>query len=525
MKMCAGILWNLSFRGLGRGGRAQLVLAVLACAVVVVVSGCSSGHGLRDVSSDLGSEGHSAELSLPRIVPPERWELDNGLTVLFSRDDEIPVVSGNLFLRGGNLWEPIEEFGVSIAMGDLMRRGGAGSREPEELDQRLDELSASVSSSMGQEFGRVQFGCLSSDLPEVFGIFADVVRRPRFDEKRLDLWKSQSRESMRRRVDDPSTVAVSSFNQLIFGKSPYGWVLTEADLGRFTPARVRKSYERFIQPDGALLAISGRVEREEVEKLVAKYFGSWEKRELISEASSAQSSLLPNLLAPPPAITTEPKPGIFFIELPLQQATILVGHRGVPRLTPDYLAIEVFNSIFGSGGFGSRLMKRVRTEAGLAYSVYGSVVPAVTAGKNIIFIQTKTDSAGKALSRALEELATMQEVLVPEAELQESKDALLNSFVFNFESPAKVLIRNASFQLLGYPADYDKTYMPGMREVSAEQVREVARKRWNFEDLSIVVVGNKGALTAVTEALEVRPELQSLLPIRRARFDQRLVLE
>jgi zinc protease len=494
-----------------RGGILRRLIHAVACGVVVLcVLGCVATSAVKS-----GPAEDARSLELPEIAPPERWTLDNGMTVLFAADPELPLVSGSLFIRGGSLWESMEEFGLAAAVGAQLRLGGAGDLEPEALDERLDELSASISSSIGQEFGRVQFSSLSADLEEVFRLFSTVVREPRFDKERLDLWVSQAREGMRRRIDDPSTVAVTAFNQVLFGRSPYGWALTERDLDRFTRARIRKTYERFFQPSGALLAITGRASRQQVEALVERYFGSWQA----SPHANAE------LLGPVPVPERLPAPRSVFVELPLQQATIIVGQRGVGRLTPDHLAIELFNNIYGAGGFGSRLMKRVRSDAGLAYSVYGVIAPAEAMGKNFVFIQTKVESAGKALVKALDELMELRDQAPSQGELDESRAALLNSFIFRFDSPGKVLVRKASFELLGYPSNYDERYIPGVRELEPKHIQAVARERWSLDELSLVVVGSSTALESVRDALGARPHYQMLLPLERGIFDQRLVLE
>jgi zinc protease len=492
--------------------------AVLLLAAGIVLAQCSSTTTSLDSSSSLrgapvsalseldGREG-AAEL---HVQAPERWILPNGLTVFFAKDDELPVVSGALFTRGGALLEPLEEFGTVAAMADQMRQGGAGELSPEALDERLERLSAGINSGVGQEFGRFQFSSLDRDFEEVFNLFGDVVLRPRFEPARIELWKGQARASIKRRVDDPNTVASLSVNQLLFGGTPYGAVLTTSDLERFDRVALLRSHRRFIRPNGAILTVSGRTTRSEVEQLVEKVFGKW-------DPSQAE-------LPPPPAITTVVTPGIYFIEQPLQQSTITVAQRGVPRLTPDHLAIEAFNSFFGSGGFGSRLMKKVRTEGGLAYSVFGSIMPAVTKGKNVLFLQTRTDAAALALTKALNELKDMQTTAVPESELAETKSALVDSFVFNFDSPARVMNRRASFELLGYPSDYDERYISEVKKLAPEDIRSVAQRRWDPSQFVVVIVGNRESYEKIEDLMKSPPELIKGLALKRVQFDEKLRL-
>ncbi|NDC37685.1 MAG: insulinase family protein, partial [Proteobacteria bacterium] len=102
-----------------------------------------------------------------RPTTPQRWTLPNGLTVLFLQDDELPLVSGVLYLRSGALWEPVTPVGAAGALGELMREGGAGERSADALDETLEKLSASVASSISGEFGTVAFSALSADFETV----------------------------------------------------------------------------------------------------------------------------------------------------------------------------------------------------------------------------------------------------------------------------------------------------------------------------------------------------------------------
>ena len=171
-------------------------------------------------------------------------------------------------------------------------------------------------------------------------------------------------------------------------------------------------HQRFARPDGAILVVTGNIDREKVESLATKYFGEWKPR----------GSMMP---APPP-VEVDPTPGIYFISLPFQQASVKLGHLGVPRFTPDYPEIDVFNEIFGASGFGSRLMKRVRTELGLTYGVSGAIVPGLVKGTNYVFLQTKANSVGAAIDESIKVLGQLQSKQPESEELLERKAAIAN---------------------------------------------------------------------------------------------------
>jgi zinc protease len=480
----------------------------LALAIVTTVTfGCASltGH-VAPVERT-----RADEVADFRPVRPDRWTLPNGLQVIFLKDPELPVVKGRLFLRAGALWADRYPIGTTSAMGDGMRMGGAGELSADALDKELDKLAAGISSSFSAEFGGVTFSCLSADVDRVFELFSDVTLRPRFDSERLALWKGQSLEGIRRRVEDPSTVASIAFTQIAYGESPYGRVSTSRDISSITRSDMIELHQRFVRPDGAILVVTGDIDRSNVEALATKYFGAWKPR----------GSVMP----PPPEIKDEPKPGVYFITLPFQQASVKLGHLGVPRFTPDYPDIDVFNEIFGSAGFGSRLMKRVRTELGLTYGVSGAIVPGLVKGTNYVFLQTKANSVGAAIDESIEVLEQLQQNEPRGEELSERKEAIANSYIFNFSSADDIAGRVARQELLQYPSDYDQTYLPKIESVTARAVSEVARNRWNPAKLLIVIVGNEQAYANLeTERAKPESAIRSL-PVSKLRFNEAVVMQ
>jgi len=477
-------------------------LRASAAFLLVPVCGCASLMGDSE-------DPRAAEVASFAPVQPERWTLKNGLTVLYLKDDELPIVTGKLLIRGGSLWAPNVPTGSVSAMGDQMRQGGAGKLSADALDLELEKLAATVSSTMSTEFGAVAFSCLSSDVGRVFPIFADVALRPRFEQDRLMLWKGQSLESIRRRKEDPSTVASVAFLQLVYGDTPYGKVAVEGDVAAISRDRLVALHEKFIRPDGAILVVTGRISRPEVEKLVEQSFGSWR----------ARGTSLP----PPPPVDFRPTPGVYFITLPFSQATVQLGQLGVPRLTPDYPEIDIFNEVFGSSGFGSRLMERVRTELGLSYGIYGGISPGVVKGMNYVFLQTKAQSVYPAIDEAIAVLQGMQQAPPTEGEIQEKKAAIRNSFVFNFDTPADIAGRQARLELLKYPADYDQTYIPKIEAVSPQGVQQVAQTRWDPSQFVVVVVGNEGAYEALAKSMRAKTGPLGAFELNKLGFESAIV--
>ena len=225
----------------------------------------------------------------------------------------------------------------------------------------------------------------------------------------------------------------------------------------------------------------------------------------------------------PPPITNTPKPGIYFIEKPFDQSTILLGHQGVPRHTEDSIEIEVFNHIFGSG-LGSRVYKKLRAELGLMYSGHGGIFPGLVKGTNSMSIQTKAESTGQAIIEALNLLEDVQNNPPKPSELVHSQRSIENSYVFEFESVGTMLSRMVTQEIYGYPPDYDEVYIDKIKAVSTKDIQNVARRRWDLSKIVIVVVGNANAYNRLKEIVNEPTSRLAGEIIHIAKFDEQLIL-
>jgi zinc protease len=165
---------------------------------------------------------------------------------------------------------------------------------------------------------------------------------------------------------------------------------------------------------------------------------------------------------------------------------------GTTRDNPDYYAIEVFNQFFG-GSFSSRLFSNIRSIKGLAYAVGGGVGAEFDhPGVLRLFMGTKSGTTAAAIDAFNEELDALKTNPATPAELTKAKGAILNSFVFRFDSKEKVLRERMVYEFYGYPADFLERYRAGIEEVTQEDAARVAQKYMHKDRLAILVVGKAG---------------------------------
>ena len=197
---------------------------------------------------------------------------------------------------------------------------------------------------------------------------------------------------------------------------------------------------------------------------------------------------------PPQAAAYEPAPGVYVAQQDIPQGRVQIGHRTFQRDDwghPDHFALSMMNGVLGGGGFTSRLMKRIRSDEGLAYGAYSSFgIGNYWPGNLGIGFQSKSETVAFAAKIALEEVDRMRTELVPEDELQTVKAAAIETFPSNFESAEAIASIFAQDEFLGRPHDYWRTYRANVEAVTPADVQRVAERHLLPDRLVMLIVGD-----------------------------------
>ncbi|MBI1242941.1 M16 family metallopeptidase [Umezakia ovalisporum] len=430
---------------------------------------------------------HYTDLELPplpeiKLPKYERFVLENGLVVYLMEDHHLPLVSGIALVRTGHRFEPNEQIGLASLTGEVMRTGGTQKHSAHQLNDILEQRAAIVETSIGTTSGNASFESLSEDLETVFDLFAEVLREPVFDQKQLDLAKTQGKGTVARRNDDPDNIANREFQKLIYGQdSPYARTMEYATLDNISRQDLVQFYQQYFHPNNMILGIVGDFKPQKMRSLIQAKFGNWQSHTQITH---------PQLSEIKPAHTG----GVFFVHQPqLTQSSILMGHLGGKFDSPDYAALDVLNGVLN--GFGGRLLNEVRSRQGLAYSVYAYWSARFDyPGMFIAGGQTRSDATVQFVQALQAQIKRIQTQPITPQELAFAKESTLNSFVFNFQDPSQTLSRLVRYEYYGYPADFLFRYQKAVAATTETDVQRVARQYLNPDKLITLVVGNQNAI-------------------------------
>jgi zinc protease len=413
-------------------------------------------------------------ISFPK---PQKILLPNGLLVYLFEDHELPLLDAAIDFKAGTIFDPADKAGLASLAASLMRVGGAGESTPDEIDEALEFGAARVSLYAGDDMLAGSVSAVKDRFPEALRLFASMLRAPRFDPSRLEIEKSRMLEDIRRRWDDPGTVAELNFRRLVYGAaSPWARLPENDSISRLSRDDLVEFHRRYIHPNNAVMGVAGDFDAKAMKKLLEETFRGW-----------TQAKVTP---PPVPKVKDDIPVGVHLVDRPLSQSHVEIGHLGAGRFDPDKFALKILNFILGEGGFTSRLVKEVRSNRGLAYSVGGGVGLDSDRGLFQISCSTKASSTVEAIDLIRTILRQMREEGPTEQEVKEAKEASINAFVFSVDGTANFMQAYLFYDFYNYPPDFLQTYRDNLAKVTREQVLQAARKRVNPDRLVILVVGD-----------------------------------
>jgi predicted Zn-dependent peptidase len=325
-------------------------------------------------------------------------------------------------------------------------------------------------------------------------LLADVLLRPTFPDSEVARQRELRRAQLVQQSDNPVAMAQIAFPAIVFGGAhPYGRPLTgtEAAVAAMTRDRVADFYRAYYRPNVARVLVVGDVTPAEARRLLEARFGSWDRGDVVP---------LPDAAAPAPAARA-----VYLVDKPgAPQSVIRIGHVGIARSNPDYVALQVLNTILG-GAFTSRLNQNLRETHGYTYGAFSQFAAQRLAGPFVASASVVTAKTDSSLIEFLKELRRIRDEAVPDAELAKAKAYITLGLPGEFETTASAAARFRDLLVYGLPLDYYAHYIERVNAVTVGDVQRVARQYIDPDHFDIVVVGDKSQIEAGIKALNEGP--------------------
>lgn len=458
--------------------------APLAVALVVALASVARA---QELPAHPGSIPDAPLAFEPPAPAAHRIRLANGLTVYLVPDRTLPLVRARAYARTGASFDPKGKEGLAALTFRALRSCGAGKLGPDELVDRLDKLASSIDGDADRASATVDAWMPASFQDDVLALLADVLRRPRFDEKRLDKVRSDFAAEAAGDEDDAGKLALRRSRARIFGDTALSRWRTNDSVKAIGRDDVVAFARQALVPGRVVLAISGAFDRDDMRRRVERLFGDWK-----GEGTGWTGEL--------PRAEDAAKTGFFLIDRAVSQATVQIARRGVVASDPDMPALLAADHIIGSGSFTSRIVVRVRADEGLAYSVGSELEdPAVGPGLVKIDFGSRAIDVSFALSLVWEESRRFVREGPTDEELAAAKSAIVQRFPGRFASAHDTAQAFAESDIAGLPDDHFATFRQRVSALDKDAVRRAAARLFDPSTFTVVIVGPANVVRANRE--------------------------
>ena len=407
-----------------------------------------------------------------QLGEPERFTLNNGLTVLIVENNKLPRAAVSLSLDNSPIAEG-ELAGVSAMTAALLGKGSA-TIDKDSFNEEVDFMGATINfgsqsasaSSLSRYFGRV------------LELMADAALHPNFTQEEFDKEKDILLDGIKSGEKSVTTAARRIENLLAYGKDhPYGEYVSKESVERVKLADVDAFYKRYFLPNNAYLVIVGDVDAGDLKKQVKKLFGKWKKKNLSTD--------------PIPDVTNVSTTQIDFVNMPnaVQTEVTVQNTVSLRKKDADYFPLLIANGILGGGG-EARLFLNLREDKGYTYGSYSSMGNnKYTASRFRASASVRNAVVDSAVVELLYEIDRMKKEVVSDEELNRAKAKYVGSFVRAVEQPSTVAAYALEIETEGLPDDFYTTYLESVNNVTKEDIQRVAQKYFLVDQARIVVTG------------------------------------
>ena len=451
------------------------------------VTATAAAEPVKDWRATQPAAAAASTLTLP---VPEQFRLDNGLTVLLLPQHKLPMVSAALVtLRGSESNAPSLP-GLASFTADMLDEGTA-SRSTLQLADDVAQLGATLTTGAGSDNSNIGISVLRKNVDAAFTLLADVALRPAFDPAEIERVRKRRQTSLLQQNDNPVAISVRVFNRAVYGDSnPYGFIElgTTDSLQKITRDDLQGFWQGYV-PENTALIVAGDLSSEELKQLATEKFGMW------------QGSV--------PAVTPSPIPPptrrVVMVDVAgAPQTALRIGAPGVARSNPDYVPLEVMNTVLG-GQFSSRINMNLREEHGYTYGARSGFEYRRGPGPFTVRSSVRTDATAPAVREVFKELERIRAAPVAADELKASKDAFSRSLPGDFESGSQTVAALAQLYVYGLPLDYYRTLPASIDRVTATDVQHAATQYLQPGKMTVVAVGDRRSIAAPLAALKLGP--------------------
>lgn len=415
----------------------------------------------------------------PKLNIPDSWSATtaNQMKVLGVEQTELPLVNFSLIIDGGHMLDSFDKNGVANLMTDIMMEGTA-NRTPQELEEAIELLGASINMRTGNEAITISGNTLVRNFRETMDLVEEILLNPRWDEEELKRIKLSTINSIKRSSANPNVVSRNVRNKVLYGEKhmlayPISGSVTSVEA--ITMNDLKSFYENYFSPSVSRFHIVGNIDKEEVLTVLEDLESKWAVKEV-----SIPTYPLPE---------KRDKASLYFVDIPnAKQSVIDIGYLSMARTDSDFFAATVMNYKLG-GSFSGNVNLILREEKGYTYGARTGFSGTKTPGTFSASSSVRTNTTYESVQIFKEEIEKYKNGITQE-DLDFTKNALIKSNARRFESQYSLLNMLQNISAYDLSSDYIAEEEQIIENMTLEQHKLLANKYLDATEMGYLVVGD-----------------------------------
>lgn len=416
----------------------------------------------------------------PEVKVPAVWtdQLANGVKIYGIENNEVPLVQFELVIDGGLLLENPNKIGVSNLLARMMTQG-TKNKTPEQLEEAIQQLGASIRVSAGTEDIRIRVNTLARNYKATMALLAEILLEPRWDAKEFELLKQSTISSIRQQDANPTAIAQNKYNQLIYGD---GNILSKYFLGSvesvnaITLEDLKAFYSKNISPAVAKIHVVGSLAKLDIVSSLNLLATNWK-----------------NVPVSIPVVSVPKAPAksqVYFYDVPnAKQSVIRFGYPALAATDKDYYPAVVMNYILGGGGFASQLTQQLREGKGYTYGINSGFSGSNNVGPFTIASSVRANVTLES-AQAVKDILQQYGTNYNEKDLETTKGFLIKSNARAFETAASKLGMLENISKYNWKPNYVKDREEIVKNMTLAQIKALSTKYLDPNKMIWLVVGD-----------------------------------
>lgn len=415
----------------------------------------------------------TAEFKLPKY---EKFTLNNGLTVYLMEQHEVPMVNVSVILPAGAIYDGAQNGLASLTATALQHGTKTMSRNT--IEEELDFIGASLNTYATKESAGLSAKFAAKDRDKVLNIIKEVLVNPVFDAKEFEKEKQRTLVGLEQAKESPRAVIDDYYNGMLYAGHVYANPVSGrvSTVGKISVDDVKKFYKSFYMPNGAAIAVVGDFKPKEMKTKLTALFSNWAK------------GTAPATTANQPVANPTGAQVLLVNKDDARETTFYIGGPGINRSNPDFVAVEVINTVLG-GRFTSWLNDELRVNTGLTYGARSNFSPLKNAGTFQISTFTATKNTEAAMDKALEVYNRLHTKGLDENTLTSAKNYVKGGFPPRYETSGQLASLLTQMFWYGFDESFINNFQKSVDELTVEKAKNIVAKYFPKNNLQVVMVG------------------------------------